>query len=38
MVVILIISRTLMLMIGILDKYLWRNLDGTRKCPPYIIE
>jgi len=38
MVVILIISGTQMLMIGILGEYLWRNLDETRKRPPFVIE
>ncbi len=38
MVVVLILSGVQMLMLGIIGEYLWRNLDETRKRPPFIIE
>lgn len=38
MVVLLVVSGTQMMMIGILGEYLWRNLDETRKRPRFIIE
>ncbi|KAF0109272.1 MAG: dolichol-phosphate mannosyltransferase [Anaerolineaceae bacterium] len=38
MVVVLIVSGVQMMMMGILGEYLWRNLDETRKRPPFIIE
>lgn len=38
MVVVLILSGTQMFMLGVIGEYLWRNLDETRKRPPYIIE
>ncbi len=37
MVVILVLSGVQMMMMGILGEYLWRNLDETRKRPPFII-
>jgi hypothetical protein len=37
MVVVLLVSGTQMLMLGVIGEYLWRNLDETRKRPPYII-
>lgn len=38
MVVLLIVSGTQMVMIGILGEYLWRNLDETRNRPRFIID
>jgi polyisoprenyl-phosphate glycosyltransferase len=38
MVVLLVLSGSQMMMMGILGEYLWRNLDETRKRPPFIIE
>ena len=38
MVVLLVVSGSQMLIMGILGEYLWRNLDETRKRPRYIIE
>jgi len=38
MVVLLVVSGTQMLMIGILGEYLWRNLDETRKRASFIVE
>lgn len=38
MIVLLLVSGVQMLMTGILGEYLWRNLDETRKRPPFIIE
>ena len=37
-VLILIVSGIMMLMMGILGEYMWRNLDETRKRPLYVIE
>ncbi len=37
MVVVLIISGIQLLMLGIIGEYLWRNLDATRRRPPFII-
>jgi glycosyltransferase involved in cell wall biosynthesis len=38
MVVLLVVSGAQMMMIGVIGEYLWRNLDETRKRPPFIIE
>ncbi len=38
MIVLLLVSGIQMLLLGILGEYLWRNLDETRKRPPFIIE
>lgn len=38
MIVLLLAVGAQMLMTGILGEYLWRNLDETRKRPPFIIE
>jgi dolichol-phosphate mannosyltransferase len=38
MVVLLVVSGAQMMMTGIIGEYLWRNLDETRKRPPFIIE
>ncbi len=38
MVAVLILSGVQMIIMGILGEYLWRNLDETRKRPPFIID
>ena len=38
MVAILLIGGCQLIMLGILGQYIWRNLDETRKRPPFIIE
>jgi polyisoprenyl-phosphate glycosyltransferase len=38
MVVFLVVSSFQMIAIGIIGEYLWRNLEASRKRPPYIIE
>ncbi len=38
MIVLLFVSGTQMLMLGILGEYIWRSLDETRKRPPFIVE
>ena len=38
MVVILILSGTILIMIGALGEYVWRNLDEARGRPLYIID
>jgi glycosyltransferase involved in cell wall biosynthesis len=38
MVVFLLVSSFQMIAIGIIGEYLWRNLEASRKRPPYIIE
>ncbi len=37
MVVLLIVSGTQMVMLGILGEYLWRTLDQARRRPPFLI-
>lgn len=37
MVVVLLASGVQLLMLGIIGEYLWRNLDATRRRPPFII-
>lgn len=37
MIVVLLTSGVQLLILGILGEYLWRNLDATRKRPPFII-
>jgi len=37
MIVVLILSGSQMLMLGIIGEYLWRNLEETRRRPRYII-
>lgn len=37
MVVVLLTSGVQLLILGILGEYLWRNLDATRKRPPFIV-
>lgn len=37
-VVVLVISGTQLLLLGILGEYLWRTLDETRHRPPFIVE
>jgi glycosyltransferase involved in cell wall biosynthesis len=38
MVVFLVISSFQMISIGIIGEYLWRNLESSRKRPPYVID
>lgn len=38
MVVFLLISSFQMTAIGIIGEYLWRNLEASRKRPPYIVD
>jgi glycosyltransferase involved in cell wall biosynthesis len=38
MVVVLVLSGTQMLMMGVLGEYLWRVLDESRRRPRYLIE
>ncbi len=38
MVVFLVISAFQMIAIGIIGEYLWRNLEASRKRPPYIVD
>jgi polyisoprenyl-phosphate glycosyltransferase len=38
MVVFLLVSSFQMIAIGIIGEYLWRNLEASRKRPPYVIE
>jgi len=38
MVVFLLVSAFQMTALGIIGEYLWRNLDLSRKRPPYIVE
>jgi hypothetical protein len=38
MVVFLIVSAFQMTAIGIIGEYLWRNLESSRKRPPYIVD
>ena len=38
MVTILIIGGLILLSIGIIGEYMWRNFDETRKRPSYIVE
>ena len=38
MVVLLVVSGTQLVFLGILGEYLWRNFDETRKRPPFIID
>ncbi|OGO25510.1 MAG: hypothetical protein A2W33_05745 [Chloroflexi bacterium RBG_16_52_11] len=37
MIVVLILSGSQMLMLGIIGEYMWRNLEETRRRPRYII-
>ena len=37
-VLILVVSGIMMVMMGLLGEYIWRNLDETRKRPLYVIE
>jgi glycosyltransferase involved in cell wall biosynthesis len=37
-VVVLIVSGVQMTMLGVLGEYIWRNLDQTRKRPPFVVE
>ncbi|HEY3969169.1 MAG TPA: glycosyltransferase family 2 protein [Planctomycetaceae bacterium] len=38
MIVLLTLSGTQLLMLGILGEYLWRNLEQSRHRPPYVID
>jgi dolichol-phosphate mannosyltransferase len=38
MVVLLVVSGTQLIFLGILGEYLWRNFDETRKRPAFIID
>ncbi|MES2779026.1 MAG: glycosyltransferase family 2 protein [Bacteroidota bacterium] len=38
MVVFLLVSSFQMVAIGIIGEYLWRNLEASRKRPPYIVD
>jgi dolichol-phosphate mannosyltransferase len=38
MVVFLLVSSFQMIAIGIIGEYLWRNLEASRKRPPYIVD
>jgi len=37
MIVVLLTSGVQLLILGILGEYLWRNLDATRRRPPFIV-
>lgn len=37
-VVFLVVSAFQMIAIGIIGEYLWRNLEASRKRPPYIVD
>jgi dolichol-phosphate mannosyltransferase len=37
MIVVLLTSGVQLLILGIIGEYLWRNLDATRKRPPFIV-
>ncbi|MGB8645937.1 MAG: glycosyltransferase family 2 protein [Anaerolineae bacterium] len=37
MIVVLLASGTQLLMLGVIGEYLWRNLDATRRRPPFIV-
>ncbi|MBR2534198.1 MAG: glycosyltransferase [Erysipelotrichaceae bacterium] len=37
-VLILVVSGIMMVMMGLLGEYIWRNLDETRRRPLYVIE
>jgi glycosyltransferase involved in cell wall biosynthesis len=38
MLVFLLVSSFQMIAIGIIGEYLWRNLEASRKRPPYIVD
>ncbi len=38
MIVLLTLSGTQLLMLGVLGEYLWRNLEQSRRRPPYVID
>jgi len=38
MIVLLVVSGTQLVFLGILGEYLWRNFDETRKRPAFIID
>jgi len=38
MVVVLLVTGTQLVLLGILGEYLWRNLDETRRRPLYLID
>lgn len=38
MVVFLLVSSFQMIAIGIIGEYLWRNLEASRKRPPYVVD
>jgi hypothetical protein len=38
MVIVLVISGTQMLTMGIFGEYLWRNFEETRKRPSFVVE
>jgi dolichol-phosphate mannosyltransferase len=38
MVVLLVVSGTQLVFLGVLGEYLWRNFDETRKRPAFIID
>jgi dolichol-phosphate mannosyltransferase len=37
-VVLLIVSGTQLIMLGVIGEYLWRNLDATRKRPLFLVD
>ncbi len=37
MIVVLLASGVQLLMLGVIGEYLWRNLDATRRRPPFIV-
>jgi dolichol-phosphate mannosyltransferase len=38
MIVLLVVSGTQLLMLGILGEYIWRNFDEARRRPVFIID
>ena len=38
MIVFLLVASFQMIALGIIGEYLWRNLEASRKRPPYIVD
>ncbi len=38
MIVLLLVSGTQLIILGVIGEYLWRNLDATRKRPLFLVE
>jgi dolichol-phosphate mannosyltransferase len=38
MLVFLLVSSFQMIAIGVIGEYLWRNLEASRKRPPYVVD